>query len=256
MTISVIIPVYQDQASGIRRQESGVVLLKRCLVGLDRQTYRDFSVTVVDDDSEPPVEFQIPDSPSKADRFQIRLLHHAHAGAPSARNLGARETNSEFLLFCDADVVLRPNALERMVQALAEHPEASYAYSRFRFGWKTFRSFPFDPKRLRRMPYIHTTALIRRAHFPGFDESLRRFQDWDLWLTMLEHGHIGTYIPESLFAIVHTRGTMSRWVPTFVYHLPWKTARVRAYDDAAAIIRSKHGLMESGTPQPPPLTRR
>lgn len=126
------------------------------------------------------------------------------------------------------------------MRALREHPEVSYVYSAFRFGWKTFRSFPFDPDRLRRMPYIHTTSLIRRVHFPEFDESLKRFQDWDLWLTMLAHGHVGIHIPEVLFT-VRSGGTMSRWFPSFALKLPWKPSWVRAYEDAAAIIRKKHG---------------
>lgn len=237
MTVAVVIPVYQHAD-----------VLTRCLASLERQTLRDFDVTVVDDGSQPPLrdEFQI--SPPKADpsreknfKLQIRWLRQEHAGAPAARNRGARETQSEFLLFCDADVILRTDALERIVQALRAHPEASYAYSAFRFGWKAFRCLPFDPERLRRMPYIHTTALIRREHFPGFDESLKRFQDWDLWLTMLERGHAGVHIPEILFT-VRSGGTMSRWVPSFLYRLPWKTARVRAYEAAAEIVRRKHHL--------------
>jgi len=230
METSIVIPVY-------RRQGSDDALLRRCLASLERQTYRDFDITVVDDGSTAPLRSALQISDYK---FQIRLIRQAHAGAPAARNRGARETNSEFLLFCDADVVLRPNALARWVLALHDHPDASYAYSRFRFGWKLFRGFPFDPERLREMPYIHTTALMRRAHFPGFDESLHRFQDWDLWLTMLEHGHVGTYIPEVLFTIVSTRGTMSRWVPAFVHRLPWRTESVRTYDAAADIVRRKH----------------
>ena len=224
--ITIVIPAWNDQGA-----------LHRCLVALERQSFRDFEVVVVDDGSEPPIGgFQISDF-----RFQIHLVRQEHAGAPAARNRGARETESELILFCDADVELRSHALERMVQTLREHPEASYAYSAFRFGWKTFRSFPFDADRLRRMPYIHTTSLIRRAHFPGFDESLKRFQDWDLWLTTLEAGHVGVYIPEILFT-VRSGGTMSRWFPSFALRLPWKPSRVRAYENAADIIREKHQI--------------
>ncbi len=223
--IVVIIPTWNDRE-----------LLHRCFVSLAAQTFKDFEVIVVDDGSEPAIELR-----GTSDEVRVRLVRQEHAGAPAARNRGARETQSEFLLFCDADVELQPYALERMARTLDAHLEASYAYSAFRFGWKKFSSFPFDAARLRRMPYIHTTALIRRAHFPGFDESLKRFQDWDLWLTMLEAGHVGTYIPETLFT-VRSGGTMSRWFPSFALRLPWKSSRVRAYEDAAGVIRKKHRI--------------
>jgi glycosyltransferase involved in cell wall biosynthesis len=229
--IAVIVPTWNNARE-----------LARCLHALDAQTLRDFNVTIVDDGSTPPLNVEC-----RMSNVECRVIRQAHAGAPAARNRGARETQSEFLLFCDADVELKPRALDQMLQALRAHPEASYAYSAFRFGWKTFRSFPFDPQRLRRMPYIHTTSLMRRAHFPGFDESLKRFQDWDLWLTMFDQGHVGLHIPEVLFT-VRSGGTMSRWFPSFALRLPWKPQRVRAYEDAATIIRKKHRLVPTADP--------
>jgi len=182
--VTIVIPVWNDRGT-----------LTRCLESIERRTFRDVDVVVVDDGSEPPTEAR-----GTSGEVRIRWIRQSHGGAPSARNRGARETTSEFVMFCDADITLR------------------------------------------RMPYIHTTALIRRAHFPGFDESLTRFQDWDLWLTMLERGHVGIHIPEVLFTIQNTRGTMSRWIPSFVYRLPWKFRRVREYDAAAEIVHQKHRL--------------
>lgn len=227
--ISVVIPVFND-----------VRVLRRCLASVAEQTARDVEVIVVDDGSHPPIP-STPDAYPPVP-FPMRFLHQEHAGAAAARNTGAAVADGEYLLFCDADIVLIPDALATLRSALEAHPEASYAYPSFRFGWKRFASFPFDAERLRRMPYIHTTALLRRAHFPGFDASLPRFQDWDLWLTLLAASRTGLHVPAELFAIRRMRGTMSRWVPSFAHRLPWKIARVRAYDAAAARIRAKHHL--------------
>ena len=49
-------------------------------------------------------------------------------------------------------------------------------------------------------------ALIRKKDFPGFDESLKRFQDWDLWLTMLGKGKTGIFCKECLFSTKHREG--------------------------------------------------
>ena len=225
--IAIVIPVY-----------GAAPHLARCLRSIAAQvlgTDVRLAVTVVDDGNVPPLAL-----PTLPATLVVSLLRQEHAGAPAARNGGARATSGELVLFCDADVELRSDALARMLDALAAHPEASYAYSAFRFGWKRFSSFPFDPDRLRTMPYIHTTALIRRAHFPGFDESLTRFQDWDLWWTMLDAGHPGIYIPEELFRIRTMRGTMSRWLPAIAHRLPWRVRSVRAYETARARILAKH----------------
>jgi hypothetical protein len=134
-----------------------------------------------------------------------------------------------------------------MLKTLQEHPEAAFVYSSFYFGWKLFPCFAFDAERLKKMNYIHTSSLMRRAAFPGFDESLKRLQDWDLWLTMGERGQSGVWINKPLFR-VHTGGTMSRWVPTVFYQLSWPILgytpnRIRRYQEAEKILKQKHHLV-------------
>ena len=202
---------------------------------------------------------------------QLHVCHQQNKGAPAARNRGWEEMQrtpppessplkgeeqtkispplvggarggGSYVIFCDADIEMKPDCLENMVHILEVHPKAAYVYSSFKFGWKAFDNLSFDPDRLRKMPYIHTTSLIRREYFPGWDESVKRLQDWDLWLTMLEKGHTGYWIPKILFRVVSTKGTMSTWLPSFAYRLPWKLPAVRRYEEAVAKIKEKHGL--------------
>jgi glycosyltransferase involved in cell wall biosynthesis len=180
---------------------------------------------------------------------RITVIRQENQGGNAARNRGFAASSGNLILFCDADIVLRPEALREMETALDTHPEASIAYGGFRFGWKSFRSYPFDTERLRQMNFIHTTSLVRRDHFPGFDPSIRRFQDWDVWLTMLEQGRTGVFIDQPLFHVI-TRGDrpgISQWRPSFVYRIPWeclgwRPASIQRYDAAQEIIRKKHGL--------------
>lgn len=169
------------------------------------------------------------------------VIDQVNAGAPAARNQGAAVSQGEYLLFCDADVMLHGNYLEKMVKALEVNVEASFAYSSFRFGQKLFKLWPFDSEKLKKTPYIHTTSLIRRKDFPGFDESLKRFQDWDLFLTISERGGRGTWVNEVLFEVT-AGGTMSNWLPSFVYKLmPWLPS-VKKYQAAKRVIIEKHKL--------------
>lgn len=227
--ISIIIPLYNQAEK-----------LDKCLESIRKQTYQNFEITVVNDGSTDHYEPMIKKY-REAFGYKFSYIEQENRGAPAARNRGAQNARGEYIIFCDADIVMKPEMLEQMRQMLEATPAASYAYSSFRWGWKLFRLWPFSAERLKLMPYITTTSLIRRAHFPGFDESLRRLQDWDLWLTMLEQGHAGVWINRVLFT-VHTGGTMSHWLPGFTYKLLPFLPKVKKYNQAVAVIKAKHHL--------------
>lgn len=231
--ISVVIPTYQHAGT-----------IAACLDSVLRQTYQNLEIIVVDDGSTDSTQEVLTQY-----RDRICIITQGNRGANPARNRGLAEAIGEFVIFCDADVIMDPDMLEKMARALTAHPEASIAYSGFRFGWKAFRGVPWNPERLRKMNYIHTTSLVRRANFPGFDETIKRFQDWDVWLTMLEQGKRGVLVPGVLFrCLIEGKSRIgSSWLPSFVYHLPWqylpfKPERVSKYEAAHKIIAEKHSL--------------
>ena len=230
-TISIIIPSYQHA------REIGL-----CLESIFSQTFKDYEAIIVNDGS----------TDNTLDVLQpfldrVTLITQENRGGNAARNRGFREARGEYLLFCDADIVMRPYFLAKMLRALEKNPDASYAYASFKLGWKKFQLWPFDAEKLKEMNYIHTTSLIRREHFSGFDESIRRLQDWDLWLTMLEQGHHGVWIPEVLSVAIPHKGGISTWVPGIFYRIPWKKfgiriASIENYLVAEQIIKKKHHL--------------
>ncbi len=286
--ISIIIPAYNSEKT-----------ITRCLESIFTQTFLDIQIVIVNDGSTDATLQVVHETISRLRNREIavRVVSQENRGAQAARNRGWEEVQKHpspdlaaarspsprgrgegegcYVLFCDADIVLRPDCLEKMVRALEMHPEVSYAYSSFKFGWKKFKLWSFDPVRLRRMPYIHTTSLIRysaieqlmsspkRFTFPRsrksetfdngeissgpFDESVKRLQDWDLWLTMLAVGHTGVWVPEVLFRVMDTKGTMSRWIPSFLQKWPFKRLTLQVepftrYNEAVARIKEKHGL--------------
>lgn len=191
--VSVILPVWNSNET-----------LARALQSIAVQTYKDLETIVVDDGSSDKPQIILERFPN------VRMIRQDHRGAASARNRGFRGSRGKFVLFCDADVVMHPRMVERMVTTLDLKPEASYVYSSFRFGWRTFDLFDFNAERLQHANYISTMSLIRREAFPGFDELLPRLQDWDLWLTMLEQGKAGAWVPARLFSASVARRGMSQ----------------------------------------------
>ncbi|MFC1788099.1 glycosyltransferase family 2 protein [Patescibacteria group bacterium] len=232
-TVSIIIPTFQHATT-----------IKVCLESILNQTHPPYEIIVVNDGS---TDWTLTILDEYRDR--IRLINQPNLGGNIARNNGFKVATGKYVIFCDADVRMRPYMLERMVRTLEEHPEVSYAYCQFRLGWKKFHSYKFSARRLRRINYIHTTSMIRREHFPGFDERINRFQDWDLWLTMLKNGHRGIFISKTMFKIQTTnaRVGISKWRPSALHMIPWRLIRwmppaIKYYEEARKIIAKKHGL--------------
>lgn len=178
--------------------------LVKCLATIARQTYSCLEVILVDDGS----------APENADKLKgivesmqsvipsLRFFGLAkNGGAPAARNYGAKEARGEYLFFCDSDVFLYAETLETLVRCLLTHPECDFAYGGFIWGGQRVLPVEYDEVKLRDRNFVTTMSLMRRIKFPGWDEKLKRHQDWDMWLTMVDEGSIGvccgTYLFES-----------------------------------------------------------
>lgn len=230
--ISIIIPVYN-------RKE----IFKKALISVLKQTYKNIEVIVVDDGSKK--ELQNEDCKLQNGR-EVILFSQNNKGASVARNKGFELSGGEYVIFWDADIIGNPCMIEKMYKSLQNNPNASYVYCNHYLGNKKIKSHEFDELLLQKNNYISTMCLIRRTDFIGFDENLKRFQDWDLWLSMLEQNKKGVWLDEFLFK-AYPCGTMSKWLPSFAYkkpwcYLPWISSLVRKYNEAKKIIVEKHSL--------------
>ncbi|MFH0857402.1 MAG: glycosyltransferase family A protein [Candidatus Magasanikbacteria bacterium] len=232
--ISIIIPVYNHAGA-----------LRQALDSLRKQSFKDFEVIVIDDGSQDGLDYVIHDFD---ECLTLRLFRQQNKGAPSARNKGFEQSSGEFVIFWDADIVGEPEMLEKMLKKLEENVHADFVFSNFYLGKKLMKAKPFDYEILKKVNYIHSTALLRRESVIRWDEALRRFQDWDYWLSLAEQGKNGIWIDEELMTII-AEGTMSHWLPKFAYTKPWKylpffKEKVSKYERAKEIIYRKHGIHE------------
>lgn len=231
--ISIIIPVYNQAKQ-----------LAKCLASIEAQTYDNYEVIIVNDRSTHQLS-SIVSKYAKIFGIKLELINNqSNHGAPYSRNKGFKKSKGEFIVFCDADVSMHKDMLEKLLNEIKSDQKLAYVYSSHKFGPKNFKNLEFSEERLKKMPFIHTTALLRRKCFPenGFDESLKRLQDWDLWLTMLEQGHTGRWIDEILFE-VEAGGTMSTWMPSFFYKVFPFLPKVIKYNRAVKVIKDKHRLL-------------
>lgn len=160
----------------------------------------------------------------------VQIFDMEGKGANWARNKGFEKVRTKYVLFSDCDIEWEKNALDNMEAWLDIYAEHSYVYGQYEMGGKIYCQQPFDAELLRVRNYISTMSLIRSIDFPSFDESIQRLQDWDLWLTLLNKGMTGMYLPLLLFK------TQIRDGITFGNGMSW--------EEAADVIAKKHRLRE------------
>jgi glycosyltransferase involved in cell wall biosynthesis len=230
--ISIIIPIYNQPQK-----------LAACLASIEAQTYQNFELILVNDRSTTRLSSVLNPFITRMGLKMSIFNNQINHGAPYSRNKGYKHAKGEYLLFCDADIVMQPDCLEKMHEAIQQNQDIAFVYSNHRFGWKKFRFWPFDAEKLKQIPYIHSTSLMRKSAYPkeGWDENLKRLQDWDFWLRVVKNGHKGYWLDDYLFSI-QTGGTMSVWLPKFAYKLLPFAPSVIKYKKAEKVIREKHGI--------------
>lgn len=160
--------------------------------------------------------------------------------APRKRNEGFRKSTQPYVFFCDDDIILPKPHLEKLYNNLVSEPKSiGYTYSGYKGivlnphthpmkGNFNIETKQFSSINLKRGNFISTMSLIRRDVFPMFDENLKRFQDWDIYLTMLNDGYVGKAVQNNEF---------------YAYYLDEGiTADNNNINDAYRIIMEKHNL--------------
>ncbi len=165
--------------------------LSQALESVCTQTRAADAVVVIDDGS-------TDDPASVVAAFpRVRLIRQENRGLAAARNRGLAAVNTTYVVFLDADDCLSPNALDAGLACFARAPESGFVYGGHRFidaeGQKLGQRF----HAVRESPYVqllrgnfigmHATVMYRRdllVAVGGFDERLRRCEDYDVYLRM------------------------------------------------------------------------
>ncbi|MDH4347019.1 MAG: glycosyltransferase, partial [Thermoleophilia bacterium] len=158
----------------------------------------ELEVVVVDDGSEDPVSDRI----AEFDDLRLRVVRHdIPRRLPGARNAGAEVACGNWLAFLDDDDVWSPRKLRAQLDTACASGSA-WAYGRAVVvdgSLTVIESDPFpEPTELAGLllggnwvPGGGSNVIVRADAFAaagGFDEELRFFEDWDLWLRLLDAG--------------------------------------------------------------------
>lgn len=168
------------------------------------------------------------------------IINDNDGSAPKKRNDGFLKSTQPYIFFCDDDIILPANYLQTLYNTLINEKEnIGYAYTGYygivlhpnshpMKGNFEIPSIPFNSDILKTGNYISTMSLINRKHFPMFDEKIKRLQDWDIFLTMLNNGIVGVLVNKlKFYAYYNDEGI---------------TSDSNSEVDAILTIRKKHGL--------------
>lgn len=166
--------------------------LAEALSSIMSQTRPADEIIVVDDGSSDDPAAVVDAFPSAS------LIRQDNRGLSAARNAGLRAATGEFILFLDADDRLLPEAVALGLRVLADNGDAVLAYGAHRridasgrvIGGVHYLAALDEAKggllRLNRIG-MHATVLYRTAALRavrGFDEGLRRCEDYDAYLRL------------------------------------------------------------------------
>ncbi len=170
------------------------------LASVARQTRPADAVIVVDDGSSDDPAAVVAGFPG------VRLIRQDNRGLAAARNTGLAALDTTCVVFLDADDRLAPQAVACGLSCFGRTPGCGFVYGGFRYidgdGVEIGSRYdaPGDEPYLKMLRgnfiAMHGTVMYRREALldaGGFDETLRRCEDYDVYLRMTRRFPIAGY---------------------------------------------------------------
>ncbi len=199
--------------------------IRSCLESIKAQTYQDFEIVVVDNNSSDTTK-----------KIALEFTPHVYNVGPersAQRNYGIRSGSGEFALYLDADMSLATDVLAKCVAMMDQDRRLVGLY----IPEKVIgHGFWIKVRRFERSFYdgtvIDAVRFVRRRDFDaigGFDESLTGTEDWDIDIRMRDHGpvavapcelyhneghfHLPTYLKKKSYYAKSFEAYVGKWGP-------------------------------------------
>jgi len=199
-TFSIVVPCYNSEK-----------YLADAFQSISQQTFRDFEVLIVDDNST-----------DSSHQLALKLLSHfalrgqvltrpaqMPRGVSSSRNLAAEFAEGEWLVFLDSDDMFKRRKLEFVSKFIADNPFCNFLFhgvDYFEHGNRPdfdtiVERETLDLERIYDVNLVVTSSVVMRKEkffeLGKFDFELNGVEDYFLWLKVFENGGVG-YLPFNL----------------------------------------------------------
>lgn len=104
MKASIIIALYNQEK-----------YIEECLKSLDKQSFTDFEIIIVDDGSTDNSKLRVKSVKSKFKIKNLKLIEQKHQGPAKARNLGVKYAKGDILVFLDGDMYFAKDFLKDLI---------------------------------------------------------------------------------------------------------------------------------------------
>lgn len=159
MKVSIQIPV-----------NTGATFLKEALDCIQRQTYHNYEVIVVDDGSGEDIAGMLKAYPD------VIFSRQEHRGVAAARNRALELSSGDIIAFLDADDLWAEEKLQKQIHYLKEHPECEIIFS----GTENFTEISQEAMTNRQKQLFHTkisTCMVSSCVRRGVFEKYGNYQE-------------------------------------------------------------------------------
>jgi len=231
--VSVVIPAYRCAKYIVQAIESVL-----------NQSFTNHEVLVVNDGSPDTAELEAVLTPYVG---RIRYFKQASKGASGARNTGIRNAFGKYLAFLDGDDYWTPDHLAKAIGILEREPGLALVYcdcilvkdgepyGRVFYHQNQPNTVTFETLLLQSSTISTSSVVVLRESIlaaGGFDETLHRCEDFDMWLRLAFSGGRISYHPD---AEVYHR---MHGVSLSADGLAMLRDRVRVYEKAASVLET------------------
>jgi glycosyltransferase involved in cell wall biosynthesis len=202
--VSVVIPIYNYGQQ-----------FEKTLQSVFNSKYQNIEVIIVNDGSTD--EYVLNKLKSLESIDFVKIIHTENGGPSKARNIGVKNSSGQFILPLDADDQIDPDYISSCVTILKNNKNISPVYCDTNHvgeirGPEKRPEWTFE--RLKQGPFIVNCSMFHKNAFDevgGYDEELKGWEDYDLWIRMAKKGYEGKRIPKFLFTYFHHEkdGTVS-----------------------------------------------
>ncbi|WP_197428729.1 glycosyltransferase family 2 protein [Phnomibacter ginsenosidimutans] len=193
--VTIVIPCYMQAQ-----------YLQEAIDSVRAQTYPHWECIVVNDAS-PDHTAAVADAAATTDS-RIRVIHKPHnEGLAAARNTGISHANGMFILPLDADDLIHPEYLQKSLAVFYNNSAVKVVYTDvWTFGDQSREVCrpEINMNELCHHNLFQPTALFKKSDFQktdGYRKNVYGYEDWDMWLQLIEKPAHAHRIKEHLFGV-------------------------------------------------------